>query len=308
MKKLLLIDGNAILHRAYHSLPPFKTAKGETTNAIYGFLKMFFEITKKEKPDYVAIAWDRAAPTFRHEQFADYKATRAAPPDDLYPQLPRLKEVLDAFNIKMLEKDGYEADDIIGTLAHSAEKHDEIITLILTGDRDALQLASSKTHIIAPIKGVSSVFIFTPHTVKEKTGVRPDQIIDYKALCGDHSDNIPGVDGIGPKQAAELLNKYDNLDNVYAHIPDLTPGQRRKLEEGKESAYMSQKIATIELNSPIDTDIRRLTVGPGDYGKISKLFTELEFKTMKGKIDELKKIVPPQIDNEDSELGQQSMF
>ncbi|HRY90734.1 MAG TPA: 5'-3' exonuclease H3TH domain-containing protein [Candidatus Gracilibacteria bacterium] len=308
MKKLLLIDGNAILHRAYHSLPPFKTAKGEVTNAIYGFLKMFLDVLKKEKPDYVGIAWDRAAPTFRHQEYTEYKATRAAPPEDLYPQLPRLKEVLQTLHIAMLEKDGYEADDILGTLSHHTEtQHHEVITLILTGDRDALQLVTQRTNVIAPIRGVSDVFVYTPHSVKEKIGVRPDQIIDYKALCGDTSDNIPGVPGIGPKQASEFLQKYETLDNLYKHLEELTPAQTRKLTEGKDSAYLSQKIATILLNTPVDTDLEHLNIGPADYPKFRELITELEFKTLIPKIEEFKKVIPAAPDNSESG-NQQSLF
>ena len=193
MKKLLLIDGNAIFHRAFHALPLFKTKSGEYTNAVYGFLKMFIEIVKREKPEYVAVAFDRAAPTFRHLEYKEYKATRAAPPEELYPQLPRLKEVLETFNIQMFELDGYEADDIIGTIAEIAGKDPEIHTLILTGYRDTLQLVTSKTHVVAPLKGVSEVIEYTPSTVKERTGLKPDQIVDYKALKGDASDNIKGV-------------------------------------------------------------------------------------------------------------------
>lgn len=292
MKKLLLIDGNAILHRAYHSLPPFKTAKGEVTNAIYGFLRMFFDVLKKEKPDYLAVAWDRAAPTFRHVHYVEYKATRAAPPDDLYPQLPRLKEVLAAFTVPMLEKDGFEADDILGTLAEKASKFPEMVTYILTGDRDALQLVNTRTHVICPIKGVSNVLIYTPLMVKEKTGVTPEQIIDYKALCGDVSDNIPGVAGIGPKRAAELLNKYGTLENIYLHLSELPDGIRTKLENGRESADLSQKIATISLNVPLEKDIPDLGLAVADYDTVKKLFTDLEFGSLLAKIDELKKIIP----------------
>jgi DNA polymerase-1 len=308
MQKLLLIDGNAILHRAYHSMPPFKTKKGEVTNAIYGFLRMLFDIIKKQKPDLLGIAWDRAAKTFRHEQYAEYKATRAPPPDDLYPQLPRLKEVLNALNIKMLEKDGFEADDILGTLAHHAAARREMVTMILTGDRDALQLVTAKTHVIAPIRGVSDVFIYTPESVKEKTGVHPNQIIDYKALCGDASDNIPGVPGIGPKQASELLQRYQTLDNIYSNIAQLTTGQRKKLTEGKESAYMSQNIATISLAAPIDTETKNLTIGDADYTKVAALFEELEFKSLNQKLDELKKLVPPSAASLEDSHHQQSLF
>jgi len=293
MKKLILIDGNAILHRAYHSLPPFKTTKGEVTNAIYGFLRMLLEIYAKEKPDYLGIAWDRQAPTFRHQQFKEYKATRAAPPDDLYPQLPRLKQVLETFHIPMLEMDGFEADDLLGTAARLAEKEKDLRTIIVTGDQDSFQLVRGNTLVMAPVKGISKVMIYDADAVERKFGVRPEQIIDYKALCGDPSDNIPGVPGIGPKQAAVFLSKYGTLDNLYAHLNDLSPAQRRKLEDGRASAYMSQKIATIELNVPIKFNLDEFRAHRVDYEKANALFDELEFSSLKKKLDELKKLLDP---------------
>jgi len=300
MKKLILIDGNAILHRAYHSLPPFKTSKGETTNAIFGFIRMLIDIYMKEQPDYLGIAWDRKAPTFRHEKYEEYKATRAAPPDDLYPQLPRLKDVISAFNVPMLEKDGYEADDLLGTAAHKAEQEPDLETVIVTGDQDAFQLVSDKTLIMAPIRGVSEVKLYDAEKVKEKYGIRPDQVIDYKALCGDSSDNIPGVPGIGPKNASELLQKYDNLDNIYEHVEELTPGQQKKLTEGKESAYMSQELATIDKNVPIEFNLDDYQTHDIDYSAVNNLFMELEFRTLGRRLEQLKDIIKP--------IEQESLF
>jgi len=293
MNKLILIDGNAILHRAYHSMPPFKTAKGEVTNAIYGFLRMLIEIYKKEKPEYLGIAWDRKAPTFRHEQYKEYKATRAAPPDDLYPQLPRLKQVLETFHIPMMEIDGFEADDLLGTAAHEAEKEKDLRTIIVTGDQDAFQLVHGNTLVMAPVKGISEVIFYDAAAVEKKFGVRPDQVIDYKALCGDSSDNIPGVAGIGPKQASNFLQKYGSLDNLYEHLEDLTAAQRKKLEDGKESAYMSQDIATIRLNAPIEFSLDKLRTHRIDYEKANALFNELEFRSLGRKLDELREILDP---------------
>jgi DNA polymerase I len=288
MPKLILIDGNAILHRAYHSLPPFKTSRGETTNAIYGFLRMLFDIYVKVRPDYLGIAWDRKAPTFRHTEYKEYKATRAAPPEDLYPQLPRLKQVLETFHIPMLEMDGYEADDMLGTAASNAEKTPDLETLIVTGDQDTLQLVHGNTRVMAPIKGISEVTIYDADAVKAKFGVTPEQIIDYKALCGDTSDNIPGVPGIGPKQASELLQKYGTLNAVYDHLEDLTPARRRKLEDGRESAYMSQKIATIQLDAPITFNLDDFRTHRIDYDKANAFFQELEFRSLGKKLDEVR--------------------
>ncbi len=304
MKKLLLIDGNAIFHRAFHALPLFKTKSGEFTNAIYGFLKMFIEMVKREKPEYVAVAWDRAAPTFRHQEYKEYKATRAAPPEELYPQLPRLKEALQLFNVPQFELDGYEADDIIGTIAEKAEKEPDIHTLILTGDRDTLQLVTQKTHVVAPLKGVSEVIEYTPPKVKEKTGLWPDQIVDYKALKGDPSDNIKGVPGIGDKTAVELLQKYKHLEGIYEHLDELTPGQRKKLEEGEEDAELSKRLATILKDVPIDVHLEECRLTRAPYDKAKKLFGDLEFRTLLKQIDgeALKDLVEPE------EKSQQSMF
>lgn len=291
MKKLILIDGNAILHRAYHSLPPFKTSKGETTNAIYGFLRMLIDIYKREKPEYLGIAWDRAAPTFRHEEFKEYKATRAAPPDDLYPQLPRLKQVLEAFKIPSLEMDGFEADDILGALSSQAEQQPDLQTVIVTGDRDAFQLVSEKTVVLAPVSGITNVIIYDPAKVTEKMGVRPNQIIDYKALCGDNSDNIKGVPGIGPKQACELLEKYQNLENIYAHLEELSPGQRKKLEIGRDSAIRSKRLVTIRLDTPIKFNLEDYHTHRIDFDKVKDFFIELEFNSLGSKLDELRAIL-----------------
>ncbi|MCA9373875.1 hypothetical protein KC725_01810 [Candidatus Peregrinibacteria bacterium] len=294
MKKLILIDGNAIFHRAYHSLPPFKTSKGETTNAIYGFVRMLIELYMNEQPDYLGIAWDRKAPTFRKKMFDDYKATRSAPPEDLYPQLPRLKEIVEAFRIPQLEKDGFEADDLLGTAAHKAEQEEGVDITILTGDQDAFQLVSPKTTVMTPIKGVTQVKRYQAAEVEEKFGVRPDQIIDYKAISGDTSDNIPGVPGIGPKGASELLQKYGDLDNIYDHLDELKPGHKSKLEDNREIAYMSQKLATIHCDAPLEFNLADYSVHDIDYPTVEKLFDELEFNSLTRKLDQLKDTIRPE--------------
>lgn len=291
MKKLVLIDGNAIFHRAYHSLPPFATANGEVTNAIYGFLRMLFDLYKREKPEYLGIAWDRKAPTFRHIEFKEYKATRQAAPEDLYPQLPRLKEVLTTFHIPMVEMDGYEADDILGTLATKAKSEEGIETIIVTGDKDAFQLVDDRTWVMIPIKGISEVKMYNAAAVKEKMGVTPEQIVDYKALCGDSSDNIPGVPGVGPVAAIDLLKNYNDLNNIYNHLDQITGARKKKLEEGKESAYMSQKIATIMKDAPIDFNLDHYKTHRIDYEKAKKIFTELEFHSLLKKLEDLEKLL-----------------
>lgn len=293
MEKFILIDGNAIFHRAYHSLPPFKTSRGETTNAIYGFLAMLISLYKKEKPDYLAVAWDRKAPTYRHNEYKEYKAHRPPPPEDLYPQLPRLKEILDAFQITQMEMDGYEADDLLGTAARQAEREKNLQIIIVTGDKDALQLVSDHTSVMTPIKGITEVELYDTVKVEQKLGVRPNQIIDYKALCGDASDNIPGVPGIGPKQAARLLKQYDNFENIYNHLNELPAGQRKKLEAGGESGLLSKKLVSLQMEAPIEFYLDKYRSRHIFYDKIKKLFDELEFKTLGKKLDELRELLEP---------------
>ncbi|MFC1748039.1 5'-3' exonuclease H3TH domain-containing protein [Pseudomonadota bacterium] len=302
MKKFFIIDGNAIFHRAYHSMPPFKTSKGEVTNAIYGFMRMLLDLYLKEKPDFLGIAWDRKKKTFRHEEFADYKATRKEAPDDLFPQLPRLKEIISAFNIPSLELDGFEADDILGTIARKAEEEPDLQVTIVTGDKDAFQLVDDKVRVMTPVTGITKVVVYDPAKVKEKMGVRPDQVIDFKALMGDPSDNIPGVPGIGQKQALELLHKYDTLENIYEHLEELKEGQQKKFTEGRESAELSKRLATIVLDVPVEYDLAKYVTHDIAYDKAEELFTELEFKSLIRRLEELQGILKK------PEAEQQSMF
>jgi DNA polymerase-1 len=287
MKKLLLIDGNAIFHRAFHALPLLTDAHGNVTNAVFGFTKMLFEIIKKEKPDYLTIAFDHKDKTFRHHEFTEYKANRAAPPPELYPQLPLLLKLLAVFDIPIFQQSGFEADDIIGTLATQAERVDQLKTLILTGDKDAFQLVSGQVNVIVPIKGISEIATYDPAGVEKRMGLKPEQIVDYKALRGDASDNIPGVKGIGEKQAVELLQKYENLDNVYKHLDELKPAQRQKLQDNKETAYLSQKMATIIRDMPIKLDLQACRLHTWPVEKTREALTELGFKSLLKNLNEL---------------------
>lgn len=287
MKKLLLIDGNAIFHRAFHALPLLTDANGNYTNAVYGFVRMLFEIMKKEKPDYLAIAFDHRDKTFRHHEFTEYKATRAAPPAELYPQLPLLMDLLKIFDIPIFQQSGYEADDIIGTLATQAARHTSLETLILTGDKDAFQLVNDRVRVIVPQKGISETTTYDPALVESKMGLRPEQIIDYKALRGDTSDNIPGVRGIGEKQAVEMLRKYGDLDNLYRHLDELLPAQRRKLEENRETAYLSRKMATIIRDMPISLDLEKCRLHTLPLEQSRAALTGLGFRTLLRVLGEL---------------------
>lgn len=319
MKKLFLIDGNAILHRAYHALPHFTTSKGELVNAVYGFSSMLLNIINNQKPDYIAVSFDRKAPTFRHEEFADYKATRVKAPDDLYAQIPRIKEVVEAFNIPIFEIDGFEADDILGTLARQSDqlckklttegnlsKDDAVETFIVTGDMDTLQLISPTTFVFAPHKGFQDTIVYDTTKVLAKYGLEPSQIVDYKALKGDPSDNIPGVMGIGEKTAVELLQKYKTLEGVYMNIDSISGVLKDKLVKGEANAYFSKRLATIVTDVPVELDLEKCKTHNFDLGKITHLFEELEFKSLLGKLGKFNSHYGKIQDTENS--GQASLF
>lgn len=316
MKKLFLIDGNAILHRAYHALPHFMTSKGELVNAVYGFSSMLLNIINNQKPDYIAVSFDRKAPTFRHEEFADYKATRVKAPDELYTQIPRIKEVIEAFNIPIFEIDGFEADDILGTLARQAGETDlpnspggistPIQTFIVTGDMDTLQLISPTTFVFAPHKGFQDTIVYDTTKVLAKYGLEPSQIVNYKALKGDPSDNIPGVMGIGEKTAVELLQKYKTLEGVYANIDSISGALKDKLVKGEANAYFSKRLATIVTDVPVQLDLEKCKTHDFDLEKITHLFEELEFKSLLGKLNKFNSHYGRIQDVENS--GQASLF
>ena len=281
-KKLILIDGNAIIHRAYHALPPFTTKKGELVNAVYGFASTLLSVIAEFQPDYVVASFDLAGKTFRHEKFEDYKATRIKGDDELYAQIPRVKEVVKAFNIPIYEQAGFEADDMIGTIAkqisalgrNSAEK---IETIIVTGDMDTLQLVNDTTSVYTMRRGLSDSMLYDSEKVFERYGLRPDQIIDYKALRGDPSDNIPGVKGIGEKTAVTLLQKYLTLDGVYANIEEIKGAVKEKLERDKVQAYLSKELATISLDAPVQLELEKAVLKDFNRETIVKLFSELNF-------------------------------
>jgi DNA polymerase-1 len=306
-EKLIIIDGNAIFYRAFHALPPFKTSKGEYTNAIYGFLRMLIELIRRERPEYIAVAFDRAAKTFRHLEYEDYKATRAAPPDQLYPQLPRLKEALQIFNIPIFELDGYEADDILGTVSKIAEKKD-LKTIIVTGDNDAFQLVNDHTHVMLPVKGISEVIDYTPQKIEEKTGLKPEQVADYKALKGDTSDNIKGVAGIGEKQATALLQKYQTLENIYNHLDELPKAQREKLETGKEKALINKRLVTIICDVPLEIDLEKCHFKKAKYSEVKAFFEMLEFKALLKRIENLPELIEGHGEEQQKNALQQSLF
>jgi DNA polymerase-1 len=277
-KKLILIDGNAIIHRAYHALPPFTTKKGELVNAVYGFSSTLLSVIEQFKPDYVVCSFDLAGPTFRHEKFEQYKATRVKGDDELYAQIPRVKEVVGAFNIPIYEMASYEADDIIGTIATQIKKNSqEIETIIVTGDMDTLQLVNDTTSVYTMRRGLSDSIMYDSSKVYDRYGLTPDQIIDYKALRGDPSDNIPGVKGIGEKTAVTLLQKYQTLNGVYENIGEIKGAVKDKLERDKAQAYLSKELATISLDAPVKFELERSVLHDFNRETIVKLFSELNF-------------------------------
>ncbi len=286
-KKLIAIDGNSLLFRAFFALPTsIATRDGQATNAVYGFATMLLKLLKEKQPDAVAVAWDRAAPTFRHEAFGDYKATRAEIPTELPSQFPLAKEMLDALDIKSFEIDGYEADDILAKLAVEAPE-DGYDVLIVTSDKDALQLVNSRVGVMTTRKGITDTVIYDEKAVVERFGIGADRVPDFLGLKGDSSDNIPGVPGIGDKTATELLQTFGSLDGIYEHIDEITkPKLRESLIANKEQAYMSRDLAVLQPDIPIDVHYSALERCSVDKDKLRTLFQKLEFKTLLNRLND----------------------
>lgn len=289
-RKLMVIDGNSIMNRAFYGLlgpKMLSTSDGFYTNAIYGFLNILIKFLNDEKPDYLAVAFDMKAPTFRHKQYQGYKAQRKGMPDELAVQMPVLKEILDAMNIKRIEVEGYEADDVIGTLAKYAEKIGMKI-VIVTGDRDALQLVSESIRVKIPTTkmGKTEVQDYDEEQISKLYGLKPHQFVEVKALMGDSSDNIPGIPGIGEKTALELIKKYGTIDNIYENIEKLELKERLKrlLIENKELAYLSKELAKIDVNIPIDIKIDEYKIKEYNYEVLFSLLKRLEFTSIINKL------------------------
>lgn len=287
----MVIDGHHLIHRAFYAIQnPLKTSFGEQTNAVYGFASMLLNIIDVEKPDYIAMTFDEKAPTFRHELHEDYKGTRKKAPDELYAQIPRIRELVEAFKMPIYSEEGFEADDMMGTLAVLAEKLG-METYIVTGDMDAMQLITPHVRVAFPHKGYREPIIYDAQRVREKYGISPDQVVDYKALMGDTSDNIKGVEGIGPVGAVKLLTEYGTLDGIYEHLDEITGKTHDKLKEGREAAYFSQKMARIVTDVPNDFDKEDAHFEALDYLGLDKFLESLEMKSLRGR---LKKLTPAQ--------------
>ena len=278
MDKIAIIDGNSLINRAYYAMRnPMITNDGIYTHAIFGFLNMLDKIRRDYEPTHMAVAFDMKAPTFRHKEFEDYKAGRKKMPPELAMQIPLLKDILDAMKITRVEIEGYEADDIIGTIARSAEQAG-LEPIIVTGDKDQLQLATDVTKIVYTKRGVSDFDLFDHDTFLEEYGFTPLQFIDYKGLAGDSSDNIPGIPGVGAKTATKLIQDYGSVEDIIANADSIKPaGLQKKVSENAQSAMMSKKLATINVNVPIDTDTAQYVIGEPDYDALIEIYKKLEF-------------------------------
>ena len=288
MKKILLIDGNSILNRAFYGTQSsyLKNAEGLYTGAVFGFMNMYLKQIEELQPDYCAVAFDLKAPTFRHEKYPDYKAGRHAMPQELAAQFPIAKELIDALGIARLELAGFEADDLLGTYSRIANENN-LKCYIMTGDRDSLQLVNENVHVMlcSTQKGKPQTDEFDIDAVKAKYGVLPSQLIDLKALMGDSSDNIPGVPGVGEKTASALISQYGNLDGVYANVDAITKASlKEKLTNNKELAYLSQWLGRIELNAPSDVPLEKMVTGNANQAALNDLLDRLEFKAIKKKL------------------------
>ena len=278
-KRLIIIDGNSIINRAFYALPDMSNSEGLKTNAIFGFVRMMFKIIEDYQPTHMSVAFDKKAPTFRHKQYADYKAGRKKMPDELAQQLQPLKDLLDKFNINRLELEGYEADDLIGTVARLGEENDFKV-YIVTGDKDAIQLASHKTTTLITKKGVGEVEEYNYDSVLERYEMTPTQFIDLKGLMGDKSDNIPGVPGVGEKTGIKLLKQYSTIENLIEHTDELKGSIKKKIEENKDLALMSKELATIITNVPIEVKLEDLEYGDYNKDDVVEKFKEFGFTSL----------------------------
>jgi len=283
-KKLVLVDGNALVHRGFHAFSRLNLTSptGENTTAVYGFAVILLGILSKLKPDYIVVTFDTQAPTFRHEEYAEYKATRIKAPQELYDQIPRIQELVEKFNIPVFLKEGFEADDIIGTLSAQAPK--ELDTYIATGDMDALQLVDKNVFVYAPRKGFSDMIVFDEDTVKHLKGLTPKQMIDYKGLRGDPSDNIPGVHGIGDKGALKLIEEFGSIENLYKNLDKVPDRYRKLLEANQEMAIQSKHLATIIRDVPIKLDLPKAVLKEYDEKVVREFFYKLGFNSLMNKL------------------------
>jgi DNA polymerase-1 len=312
MSKLVIVDGHAIIHRAYHSIPPL-SYNGQPVNALYGFYSMLLTAITNLDPKYLVVCLDSPGPNFRNHEFLGYRAKRKAADSELVSQLPLLKTTLEQAKVASFSMGGFEADDLIATITARAlkkitPKKKKLISqiIIITGDKDLMQLVDQKVSLFVPIRGLSETKIFQPQDVKEKLGVLPTQVVDLKALMGDMSDNYPGVAGIGPKAATDLLSQYQNLDNIYQNLDQIKDSLRQKLEKDKDNAYLSQKLATLVSNIPLTFKLQAARIKPSFYLNLATLFKNYNFKSLLSRVEKKTSLKP--LKTNDQRSTQSSLF
>lgn len=292
-KRLIIIDSNILIHRAYHALPPLKNKKGELTNAIYGFLLVFFRAIREFQPNYLVAVFDTAKPTFRHKAFDGYKAQRPPTPEGLSAQIPKIKTILEESSIAIFEKEGFEADDIIGTIAKLALNEDSngLEVIILSCDLDMLQLVNGNTFVCTFNKGFKDMVLYDKEKVKERYEIPLASLVDFRALKGDPSDNIPGVEGVGEKTAISLLKNFHSLDNLYGEIQDVTektrtikPALKERLIRDKDQAFMSRELSVIKQDVPINFRLENCGFHRYNRERAAKALDDMGFRSLVGKL------------------------
>lgn len=281
-KTFLIIDGHALLHRAYHALPPL-TNNNLPVGALYGFFSMFLSVIKKTNPTFLAVCLDTPKPTFRHKEFIGYQAQRPPMESELKKQREMLYSLLKEAKIGLFLKEGYEADDLIATLA-SWGKRKNLEVVIVSGDKDLMQLVNRRVKLLMPQRGISEFVLIGPEEVEEKLGIKPSQVVDFKALVGDPSDNYQGVEGIGPKTAASLLRKYKSLKGIYQHCGEISENMRRKLQRDKESAFLARKLAKIVDTAEIKVSSKKVAWGKKKLLRLTEVFQQMNFKSLVNRI------------------------
>jgi len=302
-ERLFLLDGMALAYRAYFAFirNPLRNSKGENISAIFGFANSLLKILDDEKPEYIAVVFDTPEPTFRHKAFADYKATRENMPEEMNDQLPKLKEMVECFNIPISEFPGYEADDIIGTYAKIAEK-EGVLTYMVTADKDFMQLVSKKVRMYNPLKRGADIEIIDIEKVKDRFGVGPEKVVDVLGLMGDTSDNVPGVKGVGEKTAIKLIQDHGSIADLYENLDQVKGKLREKLEAGKEDAFLSRRLVTIDTEVPVETNFHELKFLEKKADDLISMFKELEFKTLIPRVRKEQEAVAVQSSLFDSEI------
>lgn len=284
-KKLVLIDGSALLHRAYHAMPGLTNSQGKIVNAVYGFFSMFLGVLHEQKPDYIIVAFDRSKPTIRQSLFAGYHEHRPPMESDLSDQVGLIDELLEKMKVQVSFADGYEGDDVIGTFAHQAKGENDLEVVVVTGDRDMLQLVDERTKILMLITGMTKTALFDEAMVEEKYGVKSSQFVDYKALIGDPSDGYPGITGIGPKTASSLLQKFETFEDLYERLGEVPEKVALKLATDAEQGALAKKLAKIMTDAPVHLKLESCRVDLLDTQALRKGFEEHNFKSLISRLD-----------------------